>query len=67
MVKSKKHDRGYIERRELVKGPLGLSFSKFFLLVSDIPTQRIITTYGPFESIQQVQEFANLHDIEIEV
>ncbi len=67
MVKSKKHDCGYIERREIVKGPLGIAFAKFFLLVSDIGTQKIIATYGPFDTIQQVTEFANLHSIEVEI
>ena len=65
MVKNKSHDKGYIERRDILGGALELAFAKYFLLVSDVATQKVIATYGPFDDLQSTQEFANLHSIDV--
>ena len=59
------NDKGYIEKKEIITEASIISQYKYFLLVVDENTKKLISVFGPFDNEERTKEFANLHGIEL--
>ena len=59
------NDRGYIEKKEIITKNNIIAQNKYFLLVIDEHTKKLISVFGPFDNESMTVEFSNLHGIEL--
>jgi hypothetical protein len=59
-------DRGYIEKKEIITTASIISQYKYFLLVIDEHTKKLLSVFGPFDTEEKTKEFSKLHGIELE-
>lgn len=64
-MKTKQTERGFIERREIMYKPDTIALYKYFLVVTDGLSHRVISTYGPKDSSSEIEELAKMHGIVI--
>jgi len=62
-VKCKKHDHGIIERTEIIKKDSQVAQFKYFLLVIDTATKKVLSRYGEFDTPELAIEYANAHGV----
>ena len=62
-MKSKKHDHGIIERTEVITKESQVAQFKYFLLVIDTTTKKVLSRYGQFDNPEQAIEYANAHGV----
>lgn len=59
------NDRGYIEKKEIMTKNNVIAQNKYFLLVIDENTKKLLSVFGPFDNEVTTVEFSNLHGIEL--
>jgi hypothetical protein len=65
-MRGKKHDHGVIERTEVITSTSKIAQFKYFLLVIDIATKKVISRFGHFTSPEEAEDFAKVHGIVLE-
>ena len=62
-MKNKEIDKGYIERRTIK----GTSYTdKYFLIVVSNTTNKVVSSFGVFNTEQEAVNFAKVHSISLE-
>ena len=65
-MKTNKHEHGFIEKREVMMHPDKIALYKYFLVITDAYTKRLLSTYGPTDSPEEAAKLAQLHGVILE-
>lgn len=60
------NDKGFIEKKEILAKNSIIYQYKYFLIVIDCNTNKVISTFGNFNNEQEAKDFAKLRSIEVE-
>lgn len=66
MRKTKHQEHGLIEKSEVLVASDKIAQFKYFLLVVDISTKKVLSRFGTFDSPEAAVDYAKAHSITVE-